>query len=113
MGREQSLEKYQHRLVHRRSFIAEMDGEMVGYARWNPETNEICSIFVHPDHVRQGIATALMQIVYQDARTCGVPELLLDASLTAVPFYEIEGWESVEPTMHASLECVRMTKRLI
>jgi putative acetyltransferase len=106
------LEKYQNRLEHHRSFIVEIDGKMVGYVRWNPETNELCSIFVHPDHVRQGIATKLMEKTYEDIRTFGVKELWLDASLTAVPFYETEGWEFIEKKMHGSLACVRMIKRM-
>jgi len=107
------LAKYQSRLVHHRSFIAEIGGIMVGYARWNPATNELCSIFVHPEHVRQGIATELMQIAYEDAQSFAVKELWLDASLTAVPFYEAEGWNTVGHEMHGPLECVRMTKALV
>jgi len=107
-----TLERYQQRLQFHRSFIAELDGEMVGYVRWNPGTNELCSIFVHPDYVRRGIATLLMKKAYQDVKTHGVQDLWLDASLTAVPFYEVEGWEVVESGMHGILECVRMIKRL-
>ena len=38
------LEKYQKRLKIHRSFVAEIDGKIVGYVRWNPETNELCSM---------------------------------------------------------------------
>jgi putative acetyltransferase len=107
---EHPLEKYQQRLMVHRSFIAEIDGKMVGYVRWNPASNELCSIFVHPDHVRQGIATKLMKTAYEDVQSFGVNELWLDASLTAVPFYESEGWERVNQMMHGSLACVRMKK---
>ena len=107
-----TLEKYQKRLEIHRSFVAEIDGKMVGYVRWNPATNELCSIFVDPDHVRQGVATKLMKIAYKDVISRGVKELWLDASLTAVPFYETQGWEYVEQRMHGPLECVRMIKNL-
>ena len=107
-----TLERYQQRLQFHRSFIAELDGEMVGYVRWNPATYELCSIFVHPDYVRRGIATLLMKTAYQDVKAHGVQDLWLDASITAVPFYEVEGWEVVESGMHGILECVRMIKRL-
>jgi len=107
-----SLERYQKRIEDHRSFIAEIDGAMVGYVRWNPTTNELCSIFIDPDYVRQGIAASLMKIACEDVTSYGKNELWLDASLTAVPFYESEGWEYVEQTMHGSLVCIRMTKRL-
>ena len=55
-----SVEMYRGRLEVHRAFVAEIDGEMVGFVRWNPETRELCSIFVDPDHARQGIATRLM-----------------------------------------------------
>jgi putative acetyltransferase len=108
-----ALEKYRLRLQSHRTFVAERDGEVVGYVRWNPATNELCSIFIDPDHVRQGVATELMQIVYHDAIDSGVTELWLDASLTAVPFYQVEGWTYVERMMHGPLESFRMTKELL
>ncbi|MEE8356143.1 MAG: GNAT family N-acetyltransferase [Anaerolineales bacterium] len=109
---QSTLEKYQVRLEKHRSYIAERDGKMIGYVRWNPETNELCSIFVDPACVRQGIATDLMNTAYKDARKHGVKELWLDASNTAVPFYEAIGWDTIKLSMHGSLEGVRMTKRL-
>lgn len=72
---QSTLEKYQVRLERHRSYIAEHEGKLIAYVRWNPETNELCSIFVDPDFVRQGIATELMEIAYEDARSYGVKDL--------------------------------------
>jgi putative acetyltransferase len=107
-----TIEKYRERLQIHRTFVAVMDGSVVGFVRWNPATNELCSIFVDPDHIRQGIATKLMRRAYEDAVLMGVQNLWLFASLTAVPFYEAEGWQFVEKTMRGWLECVRMEKVL-
>ena len=107
-----TIEKYQERLKLHRTFVAEIGGVMVGFVRWNPATNELCSIFVDHNHVRQGIATKLMHKAYEDVLSAGVEYLWLYASLTAVPFYEAEGWEYLEQTMRGSLECVRMEKSL-
>ena len=104
-----TLEKYQKRLELHPSFVAECDGKLIGYVRWNPETNELCSIFVDPDYVRQGVATALMDIAYRDALSHGVKEMWLSASLTAVPFYQKIGWQYLERSMHGELECVKMS----
>jgi putative acetyltransferase len=107
-----TLERYQIRLERHRAYLAEQDGKMIGYVRWHPETNELCSIFVDPDFVRQGVATKLMEVAEKDAKDRGVEELWLDSSLTAVPFYEAIGWNYVEQSMHGTLECVKMTKKL-
>ncbi|MFC1997650.1 GNAT family N-acetyltransferase [Chloroflexota bacterium] len=107
-----SLEKYQQRLEKHRSFAAELSGELIGYIRWNPDTYELCSVFVLPDYARLGVATQLMDVAEKEAISMGVNEMWLDASLTAVPFYDATGWEYVEQTMHGQLECVKMTKQL-
>jgi len=109
---QSTVEKYQVRLERHRSYVAEHDGQMIAYVRWNPETNELCSIFVDPDFVRQGLATELMEIAYEDAISHGVKDLWLDASLSAVPFYEAIGWNYVELSSHGPLEGVRMAKKL-
>ena len=105
-----TVERYQERLKKHRTFMAEIDGKGVGFVRWNPATNELCSLFVDPNHIRQGIATQLMKRAYQDVISKGVEELWLYSSLTAVPFYEKDGWIFVEQTRRGSLECVRMEK---
>ncbi|MCP4419662.1 MAG: GNAT family N-acetyltransferase, partial [Chloroflexi bacterium] len=86
-----TLEKYQFRLKKHRAYVAEQDGNTAGYVRWNPATNELCSIFVDPDYVRQGVATKLMATACEDAISHGVEAFWLDASLTAVPFYKAIG----------------------
>jgi putative acetyltransferase len=97
-------------------YVAEIDGKLVGYARFRPSTNELCSIFVDPDHVRQGIGTALLREVCEDGARRGLTYFWLDASLTAVPFYASGGFTREQDTVHAfsgvDLECVRMTRRL-
>jgi putative acetyltransferase len=67
-----TLERYKIRLERHRAYLAEKDGKLIGYVRWNPETNELCSIFVDPDFVRQGVATKLMEVADQDAKEMGV-----------------------------------------
>ena len=107
-----TLERVQFRLKHHRTYVAEHDSNMVGYVRWNPATNELCSIFVDPDHTRQSIATKLMAIACEDATAHGVTDMWLDASLTAVPFYKSFGWQTGERRMHGALPCIRMTLQL-
>ena len=106
------LEKYRWRLETQRVFIAEKDGRMVGFVRWYPETNELCSICVEPEFARQGIGTTLMEYAYADAKEHNTESLWLDASLSAVPFYQALGWDDVSLSSQGSLESIRMIKRL-
>jgi putative acetyltransferase len=106
------LEKYVWRLETQRVFIAEKDGRTLGFVRWYPKTNELCSICVEPEYARQGIGTQLMEYAYADAKEIGAESLWLDASLTAVPFYQALGWDYVSLSEEGQLESVRMVKRL-
>ncbi len=106
------LEKYYWRLETQRVFIAEDGGRLLGYVRWYPETNELCSICVEPEFSRQGIGTMLMEHAYEDAIAHNVDGLWLDASLTAVPFYQVLGWDYVSLYTDRPLDSVRMIKEL-
>ena len=110
--RRSPLEKYLWRLENHRIFVAEKDGRALGFVRWYPETNELCSICVEPEYARQGIGTQLMEYAYADAKEIGVDSFWLDASLTAVPFYQALDWEYVSLSEEGLLESVRMVKRL-
>lgn len=106
------LEKYYWRLETQRIFIAEDAGRTLGFVRWYPKTNELCSICVEPEFARRGIGTSLMEHACQDARDHNVETFWLDASLTAVPFYQALDWQYVELSTDGPLDSVRMVKLL-
>lgn len=107
------LEKYHWRLETQRIFIAEDEGRMIGFVRWYPETNELCSVCVEPELARQGIGTRLMEYACADARAHKVETLWLKASINAVPFYQALGWEYIELMAEDLLDYVRMEKRIL
>jgi putative acetyltransferase len=76
-------------------FVAEIDGEAVGYADLQP-SGYIDHFFVSGDHPRQGIGASLMGVIHQEASRLGVVELTSDVSLTAQPFFEKFGFHIVE-----------------
>jgi putative acetyltransferase len=76
-------------------FVAELDGEIVGYADLQAR-GYIDHFFVSGNHPRCGIGTALMNHLLQEARVAGLPELTSDVSHTAQPFYEKFGFAVVE-----------------
>lgn len=47
-----TVARYRERLKLHRTFVAEKDGEIVGFVRWNPPTQELCSLFVDPAYTR-------------------------------------------------------------
>lgn len=111
-----NVDDYRERIRNHPSFVAEQDGRLVGYARYYPNTSELCSIFVSPDCARQGIGRQLVQRLCWEATAAGLKYLWLDASLNAVPFYEALGFtaEKEIPRQFGGIPfaAVRMSKPL-
>jgi putative acetyltransferase len=76
-------------------FVAERDGQIVGYADLQP-TGYIDHFFVSGYHPRQGIGSLLMATLHNEARDHEVRELTSDVSLTAQPFFARYGFVVVE-----------------
>ena len=77
----------------------------------------IRAVYVHPDHGRQWVGSAILRELERAARPAGLPELHLTASFNAVAFYEANGRESTGPTTHeldggTELEARSMEKSL-
>ena len=107
---------------------AEIDGEVRGFGTLTLSAGEylradvdaeVTGVYVHPDAVRQGVGTALLERLEEEARERGIESLGLWASLnsgrlpslvsrrsrscgplTAVPFYEHHGYERVAERTH-------------
>lgn len=96
-------------------WVAEIRGQVVGFA--GIKGSEITAVYVEPREARQGIGGQLLHVVERVAAAGGLPCVYLDASLTAVPFYTNQGYQSVEHRTHrlrsgVDIACVRMEKRL-
>lgn len=81
-------------------FVAERDGEVVGYAAcWAVlDQGELGNIAVAPRHRRAGVAKRLMEAVIEDMRGRGVRELYLEVRVTNTPaqrLYERYGFQEV------------------
>ncbi|SDK85516.1 GNAT family N-acetyltransferase [Natronorubrum texcoconense] len=80
-------------------------------------TGEIGAVYVHPDHVREGIGRAILEALESAASDAGLETLVLTASRNAIEFYRRQGYEGVETVsleMEAGvgLECLRMRTAL-
>lgn len=78
-----------------RPFVAEIDGEIVGYADIQPN-GYIDHFFVSGSHPRRGIGSLLMNRIHEEARFLGIDELTSDVSKTAEPFFVLNGFHVVE-----------------
>jgi putative acetyltransferase len=76
-------------------FVAELDGDIAGYADLQP-SGYIDHFFVSGENPRRGVGNALMAKLHESAQRQGIPVLTADVSLTAEPFFARHGFVVVE-----------------
>jgi GNAT superfamily N-acetyltransferase len=81
-------------LAEGRTYVAEEDGSVVGFATWaeTDGTIELEDLFVDPDRRRRGIATALVSRIVEVLRARRVPCLEVTANPHAQEFYSAAGF---------------------
>lgn len=79
-----------------RPFIAEQSGHIVGYADLQDD-GLIDHFFVAGPHAGQGVGTALMHHILQQARERGLHSVHAYVSLTAQAFFAKQGFRVVAP----------------
>lgn len=76
-------------------FVAEMNGEVVGYAGVQQD-GYIDPFFVSGTHGRHGIGQSLVERIHEEAMSLGLTELTSNVSKTAEPFFIRHGFQLVE-----------------
>jgi GNAT superfamily N-acetyltransferase len=81
-------------LAEGRTYVAEQDGSVVGFATWADAdgTIELEDLFVDPGWTRRGIATALVSRIVDVLRARGVQCLELTANPHGQGFYSAAGF---------------------
>jgi GNAT superfamily N-acetyltransferase len=81
-------------LAEGRTYVADENGSVVGFASWveTASTIELEDLFVDPGHMRRGIATALVNRIADVLRARGVKRLELTANPGALAFYRAAGF---------------------
>ena len=81
-------------LAEGRTLVAEEDGSLVGFATWAEVagTMELEDLFVDPDYMRRGIATALIGRIAEVLRARGAERLEVTANPHALGFYRSAGF---------------------
>jgi putative acetyltransferase len=95
--------------------VAEVDGQVVGFAEFAPMRSEIVAMYLHPRHARRGIGTQLFREIEKLASARGISSLYLSSSLSAVSFYEQFGFVAGAPGVHrlgngTEIPCIPMVR---
>jgi len=76
--------------------VAEEDGRPVGFAELEPD-GHIDRVYVSADHQGRGVGRQLLAAVVAEARRVGLARLFTEASITARPFFEGQGFVVLAP----------------
>lgn len=99
-------------------YVVECFDSIIGCGAVDPIDGKIDAVFVHPDHVGNGVGRKVMELLEKVATDSGSTETLyLEATLNAAPFYRKLGFSGDSPSLYVSprgfsLECIRMSKTL-
>ena len=110
-------EHYAESIRNKEFYVAEENGDVIGFGTLNQTQSEIEAVYVSPEVVRRGVGGAILQKLEEQARSLNLKWLKMDASLNAVPFYTSAGYKPQKETKHrlasgVEISCVRMIKEL-
>ncbi len=113
-----ALERYRSAMKATEFVVAEVDSEVQGFCILNLQSGELQALYLSPPATGRGLGSNLMRWAEATAHQHGWKELVLQATLNAVPFYEKCGFHT-ECTGNQPLPsgtprtCVRMRKNLV
>jgi len=104
-------------LASHRMFVADENGELLGFAVLDPSTGLINATYVCPQALGRGVGRALLVAAEADAAANGIRQIRLNATLNAVGFYGRLGYEHCGHEWNrlptgVELPCVAMRKTL-
>ena len=73
-------------------FVALIDHQIVGFADITKE-GYLDRFFVHKDFQKQGVGKTLLKAIEDQASHLGLKQIVLEASITARPFFEKAGYK--------------------
>jgi putative acetyltransferase len=96
---------------------ADSSDRILGFGSIVPANNELRAVYVNPKHGRQGVGRAILRRLEELARSVGMTELQMAASINAEAFYAANGFVAQTRGEHTlssggRMACVRMRKPL-
>jgi putative acetyltransferase len=86
---------WEERCEKKQPFVYVENEEVAGFIELDPDGHIDC-MYVHPNHKRKGIASALIDQAVQIAFTSGVRRVFVEASICAKPVFENKGFRVIE-----------------
>jgi putative acetyltransferase len=115
-GAAPDVAKWRARQAGRTTLVFEVGGTVRGFAEF-AANGQVEAIYVHADHQRKGIASALLLQMEEDARRLGVARLFTEASTTARSFFQKRGFKVLKQQevdyQGSSFTNFRMAKSLL
>lgn len=106
---------FRTRLAAALTLVVQLDGEYLGFGSLK-DNKIIDMLYVHPDYAGEGVGTALADALEKIAGARGAEAVTVDASDTAVPFFESRGYVAAQrnsvPLDDQWLSNTTMIKRL-
>jgi len=88
---EIDYEHWMRRLRAKKPVVAEINGKIVGFAELDPDGHIDC-FYVHKDYQWRKIGQRMLDGIIGNATEMGIRRLYSEVSITAVPFFEKNGF---------------------
>ena len=85
------IESWTKSLSSKFTFVAEEGDKIAGFGELEANGHIDC-FYCHQDFQRQGVGTQILAQINSKARNLGIKKLFTEASITAKPFFESQGF---------------------
>ncbi|EZH66634.1 acetyltransferase [Bacillaceae bacterium JMAK1] len=89
--KESKIKSWKDHLNQNITYVAKIDEEVVGFGDIT-YSGYLDRLFVHKNYQRQGIATAIVELLESEAMRLNLVAVHTEASITAKPFFEQRGY---------------------
>ncbi|MDO4878714.1 MAG: GNAT family N-acetyltransferase [Neisseria sp.] len=103
----------------RQMYVIEYKETIQGFCQLNPEQSELAALYVHPAFHNQGLGTAMLRHIEEQAVRADLNFLKIYSSLNAVGFYKLNGYEEISKAFltigqetQTDIPCLLMRKYL-
>ena len=90
-ARKPNPEHWATRCATKQPFVYVVNGRIAGFLELDPDGHIDC-MYVHPDHARKGVASALIDVAVEACVATGVTMVYVEASHCARPVFEKKGF---------------------